>query len=293
MKGMLTVLLVEAILKFKHYQLSADKSASTIQSYANDLLHFFNFITKKYNCEPYLSDITAEDIEDYMYVLKHDLNYTSASRKRKLAVFRTFFNFCFRKKLTETNPVVYVEPVRLEHKERLYLSEDEVHTIVDHIEHPLIKLVVQTLYYTGMRISECLNLQVKDVDFHNDVVKVIKSKGKKERHIPMNPKLKSLLIQYSENDRSDSRTDHFFCTNYTGRLSRSYVNKVIAAVVSKLSWSDEINCHSLRHAFASNLVKKDVHIVHIQKLLGHTSLTTTSVYTHVHKADLKQAINSL
>jgi integrase/recombinase XerD len=287
------MLLTEAIHRFKLYQLSADKSNNTIDSYANDLTHFLHYLTDKYNCDAYLADISAEDIEEYMYFLKHDLGYMSASRKRKLAVLRTFFGFCFRKRLCEINPVVYVEPVRLEQKERLYLSEEEVYTIVAKIEHPLIKLVVQTLYYTGMRISECLNLHIKDVDFHNDVIKVVKTKGKQERHIPMNEKLKSLLANYLENDRPYSKTNHFFCTPYTGKLSRSYVNKMIAGVISDLGWSDEINCHSMRHAFASNLVKKNVHIVHIQKLLGHSSLTTTSVYTHVKKGDLEKAINHL
>ncbi|KIL36896.1 hypothetical protein SD70_31195 [Gordoniibacillus kamchatkensis] len=287
------MLLSEAIQKFRQYQLSADKSMNTVVSYTNDLLHFHIYLTKKYNCETYLSDITPEDIEEYMYYLKHEAGYMSASRKRKLAVFRTFFSFCFRKKFCEANPVIYVESVKLEQKERIYLSEKEVYTIVDKIEHPLIKLVVQTLYYTGMRISECLNLQLQDVDFTTDVIKVTKSKAKQERHIPMNTKLKRLLVNYLENERPYTKTNYFFCTSNTGRLSRSYVNKVIAGVVSELGWSDEINCHSLRHAFASNLVKKNVHIVHIQKLLGHTNLTTTSVYTHARKADLVTAINHL
>ncbi|KIL36897.1 hypothetical protein SD70_31205 [Gordoniibacillus kamchatkensis] len=285
--------LTDAVIKFRQYQLASDKSESTINSYANDLHHFHHYITSKYNCEPYLSDITPEDIEEYLYFLKDELGYTSASRKRKLAVFRTFFGYCFRKKFCEVNPVLYVESIRLEQKERIYLSEKEVQTIVDRIEHPLIKLVVQTLYYTGMRISECLNLKVQDVDFAKNVIKVTKTKGKKERHIPINPKLKTLLLHYWEHGRTSTDTDFFFGTNYTGRLSRSYVNKVIANIVSELGWSSEINCHSMRHAFASNLVKKDVHIVHIQKLLGHTSLTTTSVYTHVKKADLEKAVSYL
>jgi integrase/recombinase XerD len=177
--------------------------------------------------------------------------------------------------------------------ERTYLTEEEVVILTEELDHPLIQLVVKTLYYTGLRISECIHLTLDDVNFERNWIRVIEGKGGKDRTIPMNLKLKELLADYKENWRAEVETPYFFCTFKSGKLHRNYVNLVIRQALKRLDWNRKITAHTLRHSFASNLVKKEVNIVKIQKLLGHSSLTTTSVYTHTNLVELEDAVNHL
>jgi integrase/recombinase XerD len=283
----------DAIEQFRVYQHSLDLTENTIHAYRNDLLFFSKYLSDTYNYTPYLTDVTTEDFENYLSHLKDRLGYTAASRKRKLAVFRTFMNFCMKKKYTFTNPAVLVDSIKVKHQERLYLDEKEVMQIIENITHPLVKLVVFTLYYTGMRISECIHLKLNDVHFERNEIRVVDGKGKKERLIPISHKLLPHIKQYKEHVRPYTKSDNFFCTATSGGISAPYVNRLLCEATRQLGWSLHVTCHTMRHAFASNLVKRNIHVVQIQKLLGHTSLTTTSIYTHAKFEDLALAVNQL
>jgi integrase/recombinase XerD len=287
------MLFTEAIEEFRIYQLSVDRSTNTVKSYNNDLIFFEKYLVEVFNCTPYLTDVTEEDLETYLCHLKDTKSYTSASRKRKLAVLRTFFNFCIKKKYCIINAAVGIETIKVKHQERLFLDEKEVMQIVEKIDHDLIRLVVLTLYYTGLRISECIGLKLDDVNLSKSVIKVIEGKGKKDRLIPIHLKLLPLLQKYKENDRPYTKTEYFFSTPTSGRVSAPYVNKFITEAAEKLGWTIKVSAHTMRHAFASNLVKRNINVVQIQKLLGHSSLTTTSIYTHAKFEDLEIAVNQL
>jgi integrase/recombinase XerD len=284
---------IEAVEMFEKYQVTLERSENTIHSYHNDLYHFMNYLLEQFNCAPYLEDITSQDIEDYLYYLKEEKGYKASSRKRKLASLKSFYNFCHKKQLCTFNAAAEVDRIKSEQKERTYLTEEEIQQIVDAVNHRLIRLVLQTLYYTGLRISECVHLTLSDVDFDKNVIRVLEGKGRKDRIIPMNQKLKALLLDYKENWRPEKGTENFFCTSASGGLNRMYVNKIIQQTLQDLGWDKRITAHTFRHSFASNLVKKKVNIVQIQKLLGHSSLVTTSVYTHSNLEELANAVNCL
>ncbi|HEY0829094.1 MAG TPA: tyrosine-type recombinase/integrase, partial [Bacilli bacterium] len=262
----------EAMEHFKVYQLTNDKSQNTIHSYHNDLTFFVRHLVETFNCTPYLSDVTEDDIEQYLFYLKETRGYTAASLKRKLSVFRTFFNFCNKKKYCTKNAAVDVESIKVKQQERLYLDDTEVMQIAGRIEHDLARLMVLTLFYTGLRISECINLKLEDVNLTKKVIRVVEGKGKKERLIPIHHALLLLLEDYKANHRPYTRTKNFFSTPTSGRVSATYVNKFISKAVKELGWAGKISAHTMRHAFASNLVKHNIHVVQIQKLLGHSSL---------------------
>lgn len=282
-----------AIDLFIKYQVTIERSPSTIQGYNNDLQYFRKYLINKYNIPPYLGDITNQDVEDYLYYLKDKLGYTASSRKRKLASLRSFYKYCYQKKYCSQNVTSDIQPIKQKQVERAYLTEHEVNTIVVAIEHPLIKLVIQSLYYTGMRISECLGLTLEDINFERKYIHVINGKGGKDRIIPLNQKLADLLLDYKNNWRPDVESDLFFCTEASGGLNRNYVNKVLQKTLKELNYDQKITAHTFRHSFASSLLKKNVDIVKIQKLLGHTSLVTTSIYTHTNLNELEEAVNHL
>lgn len=285
------MLFSEAIERFHKYQTTIERSPQTIRGYNEDLTLFSRYLQGKYNCPMYLEDITKQDVEDYLLLLRDEKGYQPASRKRILGSVRSFFNYAYRSEWCEKNVTATLEPIKCPQKERHFLTEDEVNQFVSAIQHQLIRLVVQTLYFTGMRISECLNLKIGDVDLEANVIHVVKGKGSKDRKIPINPKLKELLIDYGKNWRVES--EYFFATRISGTLSVTSVARVLRETTEALGWKKKVTAHILRHSFASKLVKNNVHLVKISKLLGHSSLKTTSIYVHSNLEDLQDAVNTL
>lgn len=286
------MLLQDVVKNFIHYLLITNKSTETIKSYNSDLIAFEGFLDQKYNGPSYLKEITTSDIEDYLYYLK-ERNLTTASRSRNLYTLRSLWNFAYKNKLCDWNIAMAVEPIKIKRKERTFLSLDEVTLLITSIEHPLIEVVVQTLFYTGMRISECLNLQLADVDFDSNIIRIINGKGGKDRNIPINRSLLPILKNYLDNYHSDINSNYFFATEKSGRLSAPYVNRILGDTVKKLGWKKHVSAHILRHSFASNLIKNGVNLVYVQKLLGHSNLKVTSIYTHANMEDLDNSINVL
>lgn len=287
------MLLHETIERYKQYLVTMDKSKETIKGYMSDLSSFQYFLEKKYNCPLYINEIETIDIEDYLYWLKEKKQLQAASRSRNLYTLKSFWKYIHNKDFCIKNVAALLEPIKLQKKERIYLSPSEVNQLIKAIDHPLIKVVCQTLYYTGMRISECLNLSLSDVSLDTQVIHIINGKGKKDRNIPISNHLLKIFENYLDTIRPDVDSNNFFATQKTGSLSPAYVNRVLNDTAKKLGWNKNISAHILRHSFASNLIKNGVNLVHVQKLLGHSNLKVTSVYTHANMDDLNKAINVL
>ncbi|SMB82663.1 Phage integrase, N-terminal SAM-like domain [Desulfonispora thiosulfatigenes DSM 11270] len=285
------MLFMQAVKLFGRYQANIERSPVTIRAYYEDLTLLNRYLQEKYNCLIYLEDITQEDIENYLYYLKEIKHYQPISRKRVLGSMRSFFSYAYKSQWCSQNVTARLEPIKCQQKERHYLSEEEVNLFVAAIKHDLVRLVAQTLYYTGMRISECLNLKVEDVNLEDNLIHIRHGKGNKDRFVPINSKLKKLLVDYNENWKVVS--EYFFATRISGTLSPTRVAKVFRETTGALGWKKKVTAHILRHSFASKLVKNDVHLVKISKLLGHSSLKTTSIYVHSHMDDLKDAVNTL
>ncbi|RAP29622.1 hypothetical protein C2W64_03272 [Brevibacillus laterosporus] len=287
------MLLMNTVEIFLEYMSSIGRSEETISGYGKDLVYFTRFLENKYNCESYMDEITVSDIEEYLHYLKEERGYAPASRLRNLHTLRSFFAYAYKKELVVRNIALSVEKIKVQQKERTYLADGEVERLVHAIDHALIRLVVIVLYMTGLRISECLNLTVDDVNLEEKVIHVVAGKGNKDRLIPISLRLLPLLQEYLQEKRPKTGSPLFFCTKKTGMLSPVYVNKVITEAVKKLGWKKKVTAHILRHSFASQLVKNDVNLVQIQKLLGHSSLNVTSIYTHTNLDQLSDAINTL
>ncbi|MGD8190309.1 tyrosine-type recombinase/integrase [Brevibacillus ginsengisoli] len=287
------MLLTNAITLFLNYLSSIDRSEETISGYQKDLKQLTCYLENRYNCELYVEEVTANDLEDYLFYLKDKRKYAASSRSRNLHTLRSFFAYAYKKEWVIRNVALSVERINVQQKERTHLSDEEVQSLIHTIDHELIRLVVQALYMTGLRISECLNLVVDDVDIQRRVIHVIAGKGNKDRLVPISERLAPHLEEYILYKRPATNSTLFFCTKKTGMLSPIYVNRVIADAVKKLGWKKKITAHILRHSFASQLVKKDVNLVQIQKLLGHSSLKVTSVYTHTDIDQLSDAVNTL
>lgn len=270
-----------------------NSSPETISGYSKDLEMVSRFLEQRNNGFVMLDDIQTQDLEDYLTMLRVERNYQPASINRHLNTLRSFYKFAIRKGWTKDNVVAPIDQLKAPKKERTFIDVKEYEQLVDAIEHPTIKTIIQFLFYTGLRITECLSLTLDDVDLVEKIIFVQNGKGNKQRKVPISPKLMPILQQYKKQIRPKTESNHFFALAKTGRVSDVYVNRILHDTTKKLGWKKIVTCHVLRHSFASNLVKNDVHIVHIQKLLGHADLKTTSVYVHANQEQLAQAIQVL
>ncbi len=266
------MLFSEIANKLSEYMVSIDRSPITIEVYRRDLGYIRKFLEERKNGPVYIEDVTQEDLEAFMRYVKEVKQYSANTRSNYFYTLRSFYAFAYKKGLVERNIAASMDFMRMPKIERNYLTKQEVEAIIEEIESPLIKLMVTFLFNTGLRISECLNLTLDDVNLEKRSIHVRQGKGRKDRLVPINNTLYDLLLDYKENWRDAYGSDFFFATKKTGSISYSYVNATIRNAAKRAGSKKPVSCHTLRHFFASALVQKNVGLVEIQKLLGHESL---------------------
>jgi integrase/recombinase XerD len=289
------LLLSEACERFDKYLESIDRSPSTIERYTRDMTFIRKYLEEKANGPVFVDEITEQDLEDFMLYLKDERDFAPNSRSRYFYTLRSFYKYAEKKDLVEKDIAARMDPIRLPQKERVYLSEEEVMKVAEAIDIYIIKLIVIFLYNTGLRISECRDLKIEDVDLESKIIYVIEGKNRKDRVVPINDNLHKLLKDYIENHRDAPESNYFFSTRQSGSGSISYphISFTLREAAAKAGIKKQVTCHILRHSFASALVQKKVGIVEISKLLGHSNLAATSVYTHTNIDALSEAVNTL
>lgn len=286
------MLLSKGIELFRDHMTAVDKAEDTIKGYFIELRQFNRFAVQKYNGPVYLHEITVQDLEDYMQMRKIKGDAAS-SRSRSVYILRAFYSFCVKKEYILNNISQKLEIIPVQEKERVYLTEEEFKVLEAAVKPAIAKLILNSLFYTGMRISECLNLSLQDVDLKIGVITVRNTKSKRDRLLPIHKDLKPLLQDYLNTWRQGNACRYFFTANNKNRVSPDYINRVLHETTQTLGWNKKVTCHSIRHSFASRLVENNVNIVNIQKLLGHSDLSTTSIYTHTNMIELFKAVNSI
>lgn len=283
----------EAASRFYEYMEGIDRSSHTIDKYKQDLRIIRMFLEERMNGQVYLEDVTVDDLEAFMLYSKDVKKNSPNTRSNYFYTLRAFYAFAYKKELVSRNISLSMDFMKMPKKERNYLTEEEVAEILKNIDNRLINLMVTFLFNTGLRITECRNLKVDDVDLNAKVIHVIEGKGRKDRTVPINDKLYKLLVDYKENWREGYKSDTFFASKRTGKASYCHINATLKEAAKKAGIQKQVSCHVLRHSFASALVKKNVNLVQIQKLLGHESLAVTSIYTHTNLEQLSEAVNVL
>jgi integrase/recombinase XerD len=282
----------EAIEKFSEYLEFIQKSNKTICNYTAQLKDFNKYLCKTYNRPVYLEEVKADDMEKYLFNELSEAKYSSSYRHGMVTAFRSLYNFCFAKGHSDINIGKMVKFIKVYTKERTYISELELMRITKQIKSTTVKAVLWTIFYTGIRISEAINLKITDINFEHEYVFVKAGKGNKERQIPMNEKLRNLLIEYFNENRVDMSTDNFFSCK-TGGISVVRVQEVLRETLQDMGIDKHITPHVLRHSFASNLIERGVDIFKVQKLLGHESIKTTGIYLHTNMDELERVVNML
>lgn len=278
----------QLVQEFLVYLVTRNRSGHTVEGYRKDLRIFAAFLEREFGVT-LVEDVEEVHIEAYIQYLGQVRGLQPRSQNRYVTSIRSMYHFAVKKRLIKNNVLQYVENVQYERRERDYLTEEELYRLFDAIHHPIAKVGVLMLAYTGLRISELLNLRLTDIDLHNGVIKVL-GKGSKERIVPLSTRLQEILLIYLKDIRPELG-QYVFATKKTGRLSPQYLNKIIREGAAACGFHKRVSAHTLRHSFASHLVKKQVDLPTLQRLLGHANIRTTSIYLHTDYEMLKNAVN--
>lgn len=283
----------EVISEFSIYMESNGRAAKTIYGYSSDLRRFQVFYEERYNMEWFPEETMTNDIEAFLQMLYVTEGLLAPSRNRILYCLRSFFRYTFGRGITIINPAAGVRSVKYRRKRAEFLTSDEVDTLVSIIDHVLIKVVTQTLWHTGLRISELIKLSVRDVDFSQPAIHVVGIEDA-DRDVPINPVLYEILMEYRKSlPEVLEPYESFFRLESTGHLSPSTYNRRLKEYVHRLGWEKKVTAHTFRHSFSSYLENHGTSPVVVKELLGHDGLDTTNIYMHAEPRKLVEAVNLL
>jgi len=248
----------------------------------------------------FLLATTTDDVRAYLSLL-NEKQYSKATIARKLATLRSFYKFLIKRGHLSMNPVTPVRTPKQEKKLPKVLEYEEVKRL---LETPPLnnwlgvrdRAIMETLYSTGMRVSEVVALNLDDVDFLGEVVHV-RGKGKKERITPISSTALQVIQHYMEfrnkraqsNDNFDTRV--LFVNKHGSRLSTRSVRRKMDKYLLMAGLDPSISPHTLRHSFATHMLNNGADLRSVQELLGHQSLSTTQIYTHLSTGRLKEVYN--
>jgi len=281
---------------FKNYlKLERGLSINSIKSYEYDLNLFKKFIETNQISDTPVS-CKPETVKNYLY--KHLSNKKSRSQARSISAIKSFFNYLIFEGHIEKSPVSDIESPKLEKKLPEVLTELEIEELIRSIDikenfGQRNRTIIEVLYGTGMRVSELINLKLSNIFFKENIIKII-GKGNKERFVPLGKIASNEIRKYlkiRDNSIIDSKfSDIVFLNRYGRGLTRSMIFKIISDSYKKIGLDKKISPHTLRHSFATHLLKNGADLRTIQMILGHESITTTEIYTHLDTYHLEEVL---
>ncbi len=287
-----------------HCEYEKGLSSQTLKAYSLDLKQFLRFLSTK-NELYHFKQIDKVVIREYIQILTS--NNKVKTVKRKIASLKACFNYLEFEERISLNPfhkmrVNIKEPFKLptvmtisEVKKIfkvIYRARNRCKQGENHAYQAIVRdiAVLELLFITGIRVSELCNLKSKNIDINNGLVK-INGKGNKERIIQIcNPESKNALNEYKKLFLTPDKSNYFFLNRLNKRLSEQSVRYMIKRYVKETKLKTNITPHVFRHTFATTLLEADVDIKYIQHLLGHSSIMTTQIYTHVSKKKLRHIL---
>lgn len=286
--------LTDSFLDYLQYE--RNYSEETIKSYREDLRQFEEFGREEIG-DSAPSEVKAELVREWIVSLM-DRGYTSTSINRKLSSLRSFYKFLLRKGEVAVNPLRKITGPKNKKPLPAFLRESDMDRLLDEVDFGegfkgcRDHMIIEMFYATGVRLSELIGLDNKDVDFSSSLIKVT-GKRNKQRLIPFGEELKIAMTEYVDvrNEAVSIRTDAFFVRENGERLSRSIVENLVKRNLSKVVTLKKRSPHVLRHTFATTMLNHDAELGAIKELLGHESLATTEVYTHTTFEELKKVYN--
>ena len=284
---------MNSIKRFIEYiSLEKNYSSHTILAYKNDLNTFSNFCLIDFN-QKKIDNIKYNVIRSWIVYLINQ-GRTNRSINRKLSTLRSFYKFLEKTSSIEISPMTKHKPLKIEKKIHMPFSEDEVFRVLDgdffssDYKGVLEKTIIYSLYFTGARRNEIIQMRYNSVDLNEQILKVL-GKRNKERLIPIHYKLKSQLEKYLNVRPSLNKNskETFFCYENGNKITPEFVYKTVNLYFKKVSLKTKKSPHMLRHSFATHMLDQGADLNAVKGLLGHSSVAATQNYTHTSMKKIK------
>ena len=278
-------------------KLERSLSSNSIDAYLRDFDKFVQYLSIA-SLDLEVGKIEMKHIEDFIAWL-YDLQISARSQARILSGIKAFYNYLLIEDIVDSNPTTLIEGPKLGMKLPEVLSIEEIDQLIASIdlstkEGERNRAILETLYSCGLRVSELINLQISNLLFDEGFVRV-KGKGNKERIVPIGKSAIRYIRFYFEQRRNHQKIekeaeDIVFLNNRGKKLTRVMIFTIIKRLVEKSGLNKNVSPHTFRHSFATHLVDGGADLRAVQEMLGHESITTTEVYTHLDRDYLKDAI---
>lgn len=280
--------------RFKNYlDLEKGLSKNSTQAYMHDVEKFEQYIDQKE-----INTISRKDIENFLKIL-NEIGIETSSQMRILSGLKSFFKFCIHEHIIQANPFDLIEFPKATRKLPDVLSVEEIQALIDAIPDKVTYegcrnvAILETLYGCGLRVSELVNLKISMLRFEEDFIIVI-GKGNKERLVPINNTAQKFIVLYLQERNKltpkPGNKDILFLNRRGGKLSRQMIFIIIKKLAETIQLKKKIHPHTFRHSFATHLVEGGADLRAVQEMLGHESITTTEIYTHLDKSYLRQTM---
>lgn len=283
----------EVLIEYQsHLKLEKSLSANTLEAYLRDIKKLQKFTDTK------PLQITSSEVEEFLYQFAKE-NYAARSQARLVSSLKSFFNYVQYEEWRTDNPAELLETPKLGLKLPDTLSVEEIDQLIAEIdlgtaEGERNRAILETLYGCGLRVSELTELKLSDLFFEENFIRVI-GKGNKQRLIPIS----DYTIKYIDIYRKEIRVhlpiqkgfeDFVFLNRRGKKLTRVMIFTIIKNLAEKAGLRKKISPHTFRHSFATHLLKNGADLRSIQMMLGHESITTTEIYTHLDDTSIREAV---
>ena len=289
----------KSLIKGYENYLKIEKSLSyhTVDAYLRDINKMDDFFNTE-DSKKKISSINHEDFQNYLAHL-NKLNINARSQSRVISSIRSFFKYLMIEKIIDHNPSELLENPKTGKKLPEFLTIDEIDSMVSKIDRSKSDgerniAILEVLYGCGLRVTELIELKISEIYWKEGFIRII-GKGNKERLVPLgkiaSKHLKIYLSEIRVHQKINNQfVDHVFVNKNGKKLSRVMIFKIIKKLTEKAGIQKNVSPHTLRHSFATHLVEGGADLRAVQEMLGHQSITTTEIYTHLDKNYLKQNI---
>lgn len=282
------------ITKFLQYlKITRNYTENTVSSYAQELIKYFTYIEEK-KINAY--QITKEEIRRYLKMLD-DKKQKKATISHNISVVRAYYNYLLREEKISQNIWRQIKNPKLSKKLPNFLTTMEIETLFSNqdLKSPYDirnRFIIELLFATGLRVSELINIKLKDIDRVEKTIRTL-GKGKKERIVYYGEYAQELLDKYLNTSRplllNQKQSEYLFVGKNTTQLTRTRISEILEEIVKKVGLKHHISPHVLRHTFATQLLNNGADIRSVQELLGHENLSTTQIYTHITNDQLRKS----
>lgn len=282
---------------FNYLEFEKRYSQHTIDAYQTDLRQFHQYLSEQYELKE-LSDASFQMVRSWVVSLLEQ-KIAPRSVNRKISSLKTFYKYLKREGVLQENPMSKVSSPKVAKRLPVFVEEERMEFLLDEVEFPegyvgeRDKSLLELFYATGMRVSELVNIKVRDIDFHTNSLKVL-GKRNKERIIPFSPELSKLLQEYlvARDGKFGQSEAQFLLLRESGeKMDRGLVYRIVNSYLGVITTANKKSPHVLRHTFATHMLNNGADLNSIKEILGHANLSATQVYTHNTIEKLKRIHN--